>query len=172
MRVTVVVDQVTKNLTAHDIAAERVLTQGGRSATGLLYEEWFRAAGISSANRIVSNNLMAIIGMTVSGLGVAHLPQSCLQPMLDLGMLEGLQVSPPLPDVGFAVARRADRHSTVIDMLVETARDACDFGQAFQPGEQPAEGSSQPSKPDNQAPRTTDLRRIHARKKTVQPLAP
>ncbi len=125
-------------LNVHDIAAQRVLTQGARSATGSLYEEWFRDAGISSTDRIVSNSLMAIIGMTVSGLGVAHLPQACLQPMLDLGMLEGLQVLPPVPDVGFAVARKSDRHSTVIDMLVETARESCDFGQAFQASEQPS----------------------------------
>lgn len=116
----------------HDIAAQRVLTQGGRSGTGLLYDEWFRAAGIHSSNRIVSNSLVAIIGMTVSGLGVAHLPQACLQPMIDMGMLEVLDVSPAVPDVPFVAAHKADRHSTVIDMLVETAQACCDFGQAFQ----------------------------------------
>ena len=126
-----------EGLNVHDIAAQRVLTQGGRSATGLLYEEWFRAAGITSANRIVSNSLMAIIGMTVSGLGVAHLPQSCLRPMVDLGMLEVLRVSPALPDVPFAAAHRSDRHSTVIDTLVEIARTCCDFEQAFQASEWP-----------------------------------
>ncbi len=122
----------SRSLNVHDIAAQRVLTQGGRSGTGLLYEEWFRAAGINSGNRIVSNSLVAIIGMTVSGLGVAHLPHACLQPMIDLGMLEALHVSPPVPDVVFSAAHRSDRHSTVIDMLVETAQACCDFGQAFQ----------------------------------------
>ena len=121
-----------ENLNVHDIAAQRVLTQGGRSGTGVLYEEWFRAAGINSASRIVSNSLIAIIGMTVSGLGVAHLPQACLQIMIDLGMLEVLQVSPPVPDVNFVAAHRSDRHSTVIDMLVSTAQACCDFGRPFQ----------------------------------------
>lgn len=121
-----------KSLDVHDITAQRVLTQGGRSATGLLYDEWFRAAGIHSANRIVSNSLIAIIGMTVSGLGVAHLPQSCLQPLIDMGMLEVLRVLPAVPDVAFVAAHKSDRHSTVIDLLVETAQTCCDFGQAFQ----------------------------------------
>ena len=121
-----------ESFNVHDIAAQRVLTQGGRSGTGLLYEEWFRAAGINSANRIVSNSLIAIIGMTVSGLGVAHLPQACLQVMIDLGMLEVLQVSPVVPDVTFVAAHRSDRHSTVIDMLVKTSKACCDFGQPFQ----------------------------------------
>lgn len=123
------------NLTVHDIAAQRVLTQSGRSGTGLLYDEWFRAAGIISANRIVSNSLVAIIGMTVSGLGVAHLPESCLQPIIDLGKLEVLRVSSSVPDISFVAAHKSDRHSTVIDSLVNIAQTCCDFRQAFQAGE-------------------------------------
>lgn len=65
----------------------------------MLYEQWFQAAGINSANRIVSNSLVAIIGMTVSGLGVSHLPQGCMQPLIDLHMLEVLKVTPSIPDV-------------------------------------------------------------------------
>lgn len=49
------------SLTVHDIAEQRVLTQGTRSATGQLYAEWFRAAGIDAGNRIVSNSLVAIM---------------------------------------------------------------------------------------------------------------
>lgn len=121
-------------LNVHDIAAQRVLTQGGRSATGSLYDEWFRAAGITFADRIVSNSLMAIIGMTVSGLGVAHLPRYCLRPMIEMGMLEVLKVTPAVPDVPFAAAHKSDRHSTVIDVLVDIATECCDFEQAFQAG--------------------------------------
>jgi len=122
----------------HDISVQRVLNPGGRSATGSLYEEWFRDASISSTNRIVSNSLTPVVGSTVSGLGVAYLPQACLQSMLDLRMLEGLQVLPPVPGAGFAAARKADCHATVIHMLVETARESCDFGQALQASEQPS----------------------------------
>lgn len=119
-------------LNVHDLAEQRVLTQGSRSATGPLYEQWFRTAGIGNANRIVSNNLMAIIGMTVSGLGVAHLPHGCLQPLIDLGMLEVLRVTPTVPDVEFVAVHKADRHSTVIDELVQIAASYCNFNQAFQ----------------------------------------
>lgn len=122
---------INRPLNVHDIAKQRVLTQGVKSATGLLYDEWFRAAGISSANRIVSNNLMAIIGMTVSGLGVAHLPQQCLQPLVDLGMLQVLEVTPPVPDVVFAAVHRSESRSIVIDQIVEIAAKCCDFNQAF-----------------------------------------
>ena len=119
-------------LTAHDIAEQRVLTQGSRSATGQLYDVWFRAAGINAGNRIVSNSLIAIIGMTVSGLGVSHLPQSCLQPLIDMGMLEVLKVVPPVPEVKFVAAHKMEENSVVMDALVQIAAECCDFGYAFQ----------------------------------------
>lgn len=123
-----------KKLNVHDIAAQRVLMFSGRSGTAVLYDEWFRVAGINLANRIGSNSLVAMIGMTVSGLGVSHLPEGCLRPMINLGMLEVLKVTPPVPDIVFAAAHKTDRHSTVIDLLVETAKSSCDFDQAFQAG--------------------------------------
>ena len=70
--------------------------------------------------------------MTVSGLGVSHLPLGCLQPLVDMGMLEVLNVKPEVPDVNFVAAHRGDRHSTVLDLLVDTAKACCDFSQAFQ----------------------------------------
>lgn len=54
--------------------------------------------------------------------------------MIDMGMLEVLKVTPAVPDVPFAAARRSDRHSTVIDVLVDIATACCDFEQAFQAG--------------------------------------
>lgn len=119
-------------LTVHDIAEQRMLTFSSQSATGVLYDEWLRAAGVSSVNRIVTNSLVTIIGMTVSGLGVGHLPEACLQPMIDMNMLEVLSVTPPLPDIVYVAAHKSDRHSTVIDLLVKTAKTCCDFSQAFQ----------------------------------------
>jgi DNA-binding transcriptional LysR family regulator len=124
--------ETDKPLNIHDISEQRVLTQGIKSGTGPLYDAWFRAAGISSANRIVSNNLMAIIGMTVSGLGVAHLPQHCLQPLIDLGMLQTLDVSPHVPEVVFAAAHRVENRSVTIDHLLDIAENCCNFNQAFQ----------------------------------------
>ena len=121
-----------RGLTVHDIAEQCMLTFSSRSATGVLYDEWLRAAGINSTNRIMTNSLVTILGMTVSGLGVGHLPEACLRPMVDMKMLEVLKVTPPLPDIVYAAAHKSDRHSTVIDLLVQTAKTCCDFSQAFQ----------------------------------------
>lgn len=119
-------------LRVHDIAQRRLLTQGQLSATGVLYEDWFKAAGLEPVERITSNNLVAIIGMTVSGLGVSHLPVHCLKPMIDAGLLQVLHVTPVVPDVPFVAVQRADRRSTLVTDLVRLARDCCSFDRPFQ----------------------------------------
>ncbi|MGJ7611231.1 MULTISPECIES: LysR family transcriptional regulator [unclassified Variovorax] len=119
-------------LRVHDVAAQRLLTQGNRSATGVLYDEWFKSAGLEPAERMTSNNLVAIIGMTISGLGIAHLPLRCLKPMIDAKLLQLLRVTPAVPDVTFAAVHRADRRSTVVADVVGFAKQCCDFDRPFQ----------------------------------------
>lgn len=119
-------------LRVHDIAEQRLLTQANLSATGVLYDEWFKAAGLEPSERITSNNLVAIIGMTVAGLGVSHLPERCLRPMIRAGLLQVLHVTPAVPDVPFAAVQRADRRSTLVAEVVQLARQWCAFDRPFQ----------------------------------------
>ncbi|SAI69640.1 LysR family transcriptional regulator [Bordetella ansorpii] len=119
-------------LRVHDIAEQRLLTQANLSATGILYDEWFKAAGLAPVERITSNNLVAIIGMTVSGLGVSHLPKRCLRPMIRAGLLQVLHVTPNVPDVSYVAVQRADRTSTLVTDVVRMARECCAFDRPFQ----------------------------------------
>jgi len=119
-------------LRVHDIAGQRLLTQANLSATGVLYDDWFKAAGLEPAERITSNNLVAIIGMTVSGLGVSHLPKRCLRPMIRTGLLQVLNVTPEVPDVPYVAVQRADRPSTLVTDVVRMARECCAFDRPFQ----------------------------------------
>ena len=121
-----------KPLRLHELAAHRMLSQGERSGTGLLYERWFKSLGITPANTIVSSNLVAMIGLTASGLGVSHLPRDCLAPMVDAGLLSVLKVTPVLPDVTYVAACRAEPRSSLVDAVVRLARESCDFRRAFQ----------------------------------------
>lgn len=123
-----------KPLRLHDLAAHRMLSEGERSGTGLLYERWFKSLGITPANTIISSNLVAMIGLTASGLGVSHLPRDCLAPMVDAGLLSVLRVSPVLPDVTYVAACRAGPRSSLVDAVVRLARESCDFRRAFQTG--------------------------------------
>lgn len=122
-----------RNLRFHELAAQRVLTQGDRSGTGIWYDRWFKTVGVSPRDVIVSSsNLVAIIGMTVSGLGVSHLPVDCLQPMVAAGMLDVLKVTPALPDVSYVAACKSDQRSTLLASIILLAQECCDFTRAFQ----------------------------------------
>jgi DNA-binding transcriptional LysR family regulator len=115
-----------------ELASHRLLTQGSRSGTGRVYEEWLSRLGVAPAQMIVANNLVAIIGMTVSGLGVSHLPKKCLKTMVDDGALEIIRTTPSLPGIKYVAAYKHDADNQFIRSIVDLARQSCDFGSLFQ----------------------------------------
>lgn len=64
----------------HDLAAHRLLVQGNASGTGRIYDGWMRERGVEPADTLVVSNLIALAGLTISGLGVSYLPRHCLAP--------------------------------------------------------------------------------------------
>lgn len=123
-----------RRLRMHELASQRMLTQDDRSGTGQLYNRWLRSIGVQPENTVISNSLVAMIGMTVSGMGVSYLPKKCLAPMVDSGALEMLTVTPALPATAYAAVCRGDRQSTLVASISELAQKHCDFGRIFQTG--------------------------------------
>ena len=122
----------SKVMRIHELANHRLLTQGDKSGTGLAYNRWFQSLGIQPSNTIISNSLVALIGLTVSGLGVSYLPRQCLEPMLKSGMLEIIRSTPALPDASYAAMYKNDVHSTLISSIVMLAQECCDYTKMFQ----------------------------------------
>ena len=110
----------------------RILTQGPQSGTGILFQEWFKAHGLQASDLVVSNSLLALIGLTVSGFGISYLPLASVEPMVDEGLLEVLDVRPALPDATYAALIRRDHRSSLIGSVVKMARETCDFGRLYQ----------------------------------------
>lgn len=121
-----------RRLRTDDLTAHRLLTQDDRSGTGQLYNRWLRSIGVKTANTVFSNSLVALIGLTVSGMGISYLPRKCLAPMVDSGALEVLNVSPALPSAPYAAVCRVDRQSGLVASIARLAQEHCDFGRIFQ----------------------------------------
>jgi DNA-binding transcriptional LysR family regulator len=127
-------------LVAHDgkplkvqmLKNHRILTQGPQSGTGVLFHDWFKAHGLTSADHVVSNSLIALIGLTVTGFGVSYLPPAAVQPMVDQGLLEVLDVKPTLPDARYAAVIRRDQRSSLLTSIVAIAKECCDFTRLYQ----------------------------------------
>jgi DNA-binding transcriptional LysR family regulator len=115
-----------------ELGRHRILAQGNASGTGRLYDAWLRERGVEPGNTMAISNLIALLGLTVSGLGISYLPRDCMSPLLAVGMLQELEVEPALPPVPYVALYRGDNRSKLVGSLIMLAQACCDFGKAFQ----------------------------------------
>jgi DNA-binding transcriptional LysR family regulator len=115
-----------------DLADQTWLVQGERSGTGLIYENWFKSHKIDAARVIRSDSLVAVIGMTVAGLGISYLPELCVASLVERGQLHVLTVRPALPEIQYVALRRTGGQSALIEAIIGLTIECCDFSQKFQ----------------------------------------
>jgi DNA-binding transcriptional LysR family regulator len=123
---------IDKPLRLHELSRYRLLLQSNMSGTGRVVDRWLSSRGMRFTGVLNSSNMLAMIGMTVSGLGVTYLPQRCLQPMVDAGMLAVVRVTPGLPDTRYVALFPRDRSSTFVKSIAMLAQETCDFTRMFQ----------------------------------------
>ena len=122
----------SKPLRVRDLARYRLLTQSSKSGIGLVVDSWLGAQGMKLPVSLVSSNMLALISMAVSGLGVTYLPWRCLKPMVDSGMLAMIKVIPALPVTRYVSLYRSDQRSSFIASVTVLAEESCDFTRMFQ----------------------------------------
>lgn len=116
----------------HELSGHRLLTQDDRSGTGPLYNRWLRSLGRTADDLLFSNSVVALIGLTISGLGISYLPKKCLAPMVESGALQMLIVKPALPPASYSAICKSDLRSSLITSIAKLAKESCDFGRIFQ----------------------------------------
>lgn len=121
-----------RTLPIRELDAYPILVQGGMSGTGLVYDRWLRSLGVPSPRAMNSSSLVALIGMTVAGLGVSYLPSRCLRGMLEEKLLAVVRTDPPLPNVPYVAMHRSDQRGSLVTAVTEMAKQTCDFGRLFQ----------------------------------------
>lgn len=121
-----------KPMRMHELAAHRLLVQGAKSGTGLVYRQWLKTIGVTPNDTLVSNSLLALIGMTVSGLGISYLPKKCLSQMLETGALEIVKVTPALPETIYVATCKSEQRSALVSSVIMMAQESCDFTRLFQ----------------------------------------
>lgn len=119
-------------LSMQELAGYPVLIQGRGSGSGLFFEKWFRAEGMALKRTLATDSLMAMVGLTVAGLGVSYLPQHCFDPLVQEGKLAIIATQPALPEVPYAAIYRLDRPSAFIAAVAEIAREVCDYSRYLQ----------------------------------------
>lgn len=108
-----------------------VLTQDNRSGSGRIYRRWFENEGLSFSKTLSSNSLIALLGLTASGLGVSYLPVDAARPLLRSKQLRIVSTDPQLPPIDYIVMRRRARITPPEDFVLACIRRTCNFSSAI-----------------------------------------
>ena len=113
-------------------SAATILTQGSKSGSGLYVGKWLKAQGIVMPQLFSCDSLVALLGLTVAGVGVSYLPVQCFKPLVAERKLRIVRTSPALPRVPYAAMYRNDRPFAFTALVAMLARSVCDFTRPFQ----------------------------------------
>lgn len=108
-----------------------LLAQGPLSGSGVLMGEWLSSQNLKPASHISSNSLVALIGLTVSGLGISYLPHCIASGFVSAGQLSEIQAKPQLPCVNYVALVRADSYSPFYRQVIQMAKAVCQFKEPF-----------------------------------------
>jgi DNA-binding transcriptional LysR family regulator len=121
-----------KTFRLHELASRRLLLQGSRSGAGMAHNSWMKSLGVQPSNVIIVNNLVAMIGLTASGLGIGCMPEKCLAPMVANGSLMVIPCTPAPPVMKYVAMYKGDQRSTLISSIVMLSQECCDFSRMFE----------------------------------------
>lgn len=124
--------QPGQRMRLHEVAQYRMLVQGTQSGTGRVYDAWMKQQGAEPSEVIAVSNLLALLGLVISGLGVSYLPHRCLAPLVAAGRLAVIDVSPALPPMAYVAMHKGEHRSALVASIVMLAQDCCDFSAMFQ----------------------------------------
>jgi DNA-binding transcriptional LysR family regulator len=110
-----------------DIAHLPLLLQGNLSGDRADVLPVFVRERVSTAKILVANNLVAQIGLMVSGMGVSYLPKTCLNYMVTAGILKIIKTKPALPPVHYVALHRAEHAYSPSSQVAQLAQQRCDF---------------------------------------------
>jgi DNA-binding transcriptional LysR family regulator len=110
-----------------EIAQFPLLLQGNLSGAGLFYARFLSEHGVSLAKVLTVNNLVAQVGLTVSGMGISHLPKSCLNYMISAGALKIIRTWPALPPIQYVALHRGEHTYSLCNQVSQLAVKYCDF---------------------------------------------
>ncbi|MGY2290967.1 LysR family transcriptional regulator [Pseudomonas sp. SDO528_S397] len=120
-----------RTLSLADLSGCTLLTQGKLSGSGLLVDQWLATHQTGSRAHIPCSSLAALVGLTVSGLGVTYLPDSTAASHVASGQLVKLAVEPPLPVTPYVALARADCYSPFHRHVIELMSAHCDLHRPY-----------------------------------------
>ena len=121
-----------RTMTLNDLNAYTILSQGQSSGSGLYFNRWLKSQGVSFERVLSSNSLVALVGMTLAGIGISYLPRQCFQPLVDEGKLAIIPTQPVLPPVPYVAMYANERNTQLSATVAQLILKICDFSSQYQ----------------------------------------
>ncbi|GJE16774.1 LysR family transcriptional regulator [Methylobacterium marchantiae] len=114
------------------LAQFSILTQGNRSGSGVVFDQWLQACGVSLPHKIQSNSFVAIVGLTLAEVGVSYLPERCFDGLIERERLRIIETNPPLPPITYVVTFRETESSNTVGSISRITQSTCNFTNPIQ----------------------------------------
>ena len=116
-----------RTMTAAQVVRHPVITMTEGSALAHPVETWASQQGLRLPRNVASNSLMAIVGLSIAGVGVSFLPEAFVRPWVKRGLLVALRSKPPLPVLPYYFVHRRDDVRSSLKVLLEIIVEEVDF---------------------------------------------
>lgn len=113
---------------AGELAGQTLLIQRpDRSATVRLLANWAHTQQVGLERAVRCNSISALMGMALSGLGIAYVPRAFAQPHVHLGALHEVVLRQPPEPVVMCAAFRPQPQGHFVHVLADIAMSCCSF---------------------------------------------
>lgn len=114
-------------LSLPELAHHPLLLQGTRSGAGSFVTRWLTEQGMRFERVLTADSMMAVVAMTMAGLGISYLPAQCFDELRNTGKLMRITTVPAIPAISYVAMHLQDHPSSFVSDLPEVMRGLCDF---------------------------------------------
>lgn len=123
---------VTGTISLRQLAEHPILLRTD-PASEMLVGTTLRGAGVTTSNVVAVGNFLALISMTVGGVGVSALPDFILDTSFAGEAIRRIDVAETVPDLQYLAVYPAVNASPILSSVVKLVQETCDFSKAYLP---------------------------------------
>lgn len=104
-----------------------VITMPSDAGSAREFDNWLAANDLAVERRLRCNNLAAIAGLVVAGVGISFLPEGWLGPLVERGEVVQLDSRPALPTLSYSFQARRDDLRPMVRQMQQLVMETADF---------------------------------------------
>jgi DNA-binding transcriptional LysR family regulator len=111
--------------------SEQCLLSHGPGGVLPAFDTWMTDLGFQPRDHVFVDSLVAQVGMTIAGMGLAVLPYACFSSMFSSGLLRKVATQLPLEPVPYRIYMRGGVEDGIIGKAAEIVASVCNFSESF-----------------------------------------